>query len=643
MAQPSITFTRETILILDGTSGPGQAAVPYTLFYSSNAQLNQLFDYHTQRLNQLQVSELDENNDGISDFMIFTISIALHPFDSISRVRLGIFLRYDVEDKARLSMNTAAFIDESAAISCASLDVFGDLRILQRELLSPTADNYNYVNQIINYNLTSSGSETANLSWPRIVEAYEARGIRTKLEFAATPVWTSPRAINQPFVITGKIQYPSEVFKYKPTVAEVLKTAWIQYLSFFAVFYVLCRRAFSWAIESGLVASHVVVDVLPEKRNTQAFHGYSEPPLAAECSRLDVAVTKSACITEHFERRTSARATMQQQHPHMHEPGQTQSPDDTQLQQARKLQEQQSRLAFSHPVGYLLESASNPPLASVSTNQFSRKPSPSRLPHQPEQQSEQRSPPQNLLNAMIQQQQHQHQSHHNNQTANYFASSNQQLDSIISAPSTLSSLNPADLLSSQVIPLVGLGSVELRSQLSNTNSSLTSTASLNGGTDGSVGDGVRTNGNNKDAGSNGISSRGNLSSTSSIQMQKRDRGGSVDSARQQSVREDSTEIDDNDNAFEADDADDAAARKRRRNTEAARRSRQRKVQKIETLDFTVRVLQSEKKELEVRVAVLENEKATLLSRQKDLMERVGTLEQHLHEAHQAMLKMNSMK
>ncbi|KAJ3235467.1 hypothetical protein HDU78_005218 [Chytriomyces hyalinus] len=88
---------------------------------------------------------------------------------------------------------------------------------------------------------------------------------------------------------------------------------------------------------------------------------------------------------------------------------------------------------------------------------------------------------------------------------------------------------------------------------------------------------------------------------------------------------------------------DPSARKRRRNTEAARRSRLKKMQKIETLDATVMILQRDRKDLEVKVAVLENEKLTLLARQKDLMDRVTTLEQHLHEAHQAMLKMNSMK
>ncbi|KAJ3131943.1 hypothetical protein HK100_005855 [Physocladia obscura] len=119
---------------------------------------------------------------------------------------------------------------------------------------------------------------------------------------------------------------------------------------------------------------------------------------------------------------------------------------------------------------------------------------------------------------------------------------------------------------------------------------------------------------------------------------------------------------DDDNDSHNDNDDDPAAKKRRRNTEAARRSRLRKLQKVcpptrpknflhlllfaplqvESLDSTVRALQADKKDLEVKVAVLENEKLTLLSRQKDLMERVGTLEQHLHEAHQAMLKMNSL-
>ncbi|KAJ3202616.1 hypothetical protein HDU82_007229, partial [Entophlyctis luteolus] len=141
------------------------------------------------------------------------------------------------------------------------------------------------------------------------------------------------------------------------------------------------------------------------------------------------------------------------------------------------------------------------------------------------------------------------------------------------------------MLSNQGMPLGGMGSTGLNSGVSNSsNGSLSSTGSLTAlGSSGSISGEVQprdsSNSSSNNTTTTTTTTRGlsNLNSTVNIQMRKRGRGGSVDSVRQQSVREDSTEIDDNDNnAFDGDDADDAAARKRRRNTEAARRSRLRK-------------------------------------------------------------------
>ncbi|KAJ3191874.1 hypothetical protein HK101_007324 [Irineochytrium annulatum] len=77
--------------------------------------------------------------------------------------------------------------------------------------------------------------------------------------------------------------------------------------------------------------------------------------------------------------------------------------------------------------------------------------------------------------------------------------------------------------------------------------------------------------------------------------------------------------------------------KRRRNTEAARRSRQKKVLKLSSLEHVVKELEKQNASLTVKVAVLETEKSNLLTRQRELSDRVVQLEEQLAVAHQSLL------
>jgi len=79
--------------------------------------------------------------------------------------------------------------------------------------------------------------------------------------------------------------------------------------------------------------------------------------------------------------------------------------------------------------------------------------------------------------------------------------------------------------------------------------------------------------------------------------------------------------------------------KRQKNTEAARRSRSKKAELLGTLEVQVKELESNKSNLTVRLAVLENEKRGWLSREAELAERVRQLEYHLAETHRAMMNL----
>ncbi|KAJ3194484.1 hypothetical protein HDU67_004729 [Dinochytrium kinnereticum] len=81
--------------------------------------------------------------------------------------------------------------------------------------------------------------------------------------------------------------------------------------------------------------------------------------------------------------------------------------------------------------------------------------------------------------------------------------------------------------------------------------------------------------------------------------------------------------------------------KRKRNTEAARRSREKKNMKIADLENFCKRVEAHNTSLTVKVAVLENEKLSLLSRQRDLLARIAQLETQLQEAHRGLVALNN--
>jgi len=85
------------------------------------------------------------------------------------------------------------------------------------------------------------------------------------------------------------------------------------------------------------------------------------------------------------------------------------------------------------------------------------------------------------------------------------------------------------------------------------------------------------------------------------------------------------------------------ALKRKRNTEAARRSRQRKVQVLSALEDEVKALGAEKSTIQLRLAILENEKKSWMIRESELLTRVRDLEKQLSEGHQAIVTISALQ
>lgn len=89
-----------------------------------------------------------------------------------------------------------------------------------------------------------------------------------------------------------------------------------------------------------------------------------------------------------------------------------------------------------------------------------------------------------------------------------------------------------------------------------------------------------------------------------------------------------------------DDNQDLVVLKRQRNTDAARRSRQRKAQKMDTLEKRVLDLEADNERLRLRAAVAESERANIEAKEKRSRVRVLELERQLADTHKALLRYN---
>jgi hypothetical protein len=89
-----------------------------------------------------------------------------------------------------------------------------------------------------------------------------------------------------------------------------------------------------------------------------------------------------------------------------------------------------------------------------------------------------------------------------------------------------------------------------------------------------------------------------------------------------------------------DNTQDLVALKRQRNTDAARRSRQRKAQKMDSLEKRVMDLEAENERLRLRAAVAESERANIEAKEKRSRVRILELERQLADTHKSLLRYN---
>ncbi|XP_061327776.1 transmembrane protein 231 isoform X2 [Pezoporus flaviventris] len=155
-------------------------------------------------------------------------------------------------------MQSMAFLQYFSPVPGSQLYMNGDLKLKQRQLL-----NYCGLDTRYNVSLVNGASPFASdYDLTNIIAAYRDRNVTTVFS-DPNPLWMAGRATDTPFIINATIHYPVEVILYQPGFWEVIKFAWIQYVSILLIFLWVFGRIKMFIFQNHVLTTTSVTPVLP--------------------------------------------------------------------------------------------------------------------------------------------------------------------------------------------------------------------------------------------------------------------------------------------------------------------------------------------------------------------------------------------
>ncbi|XP_004842891.1 transmembrane protein 231 isoform X2 [Heterocephalus glaber] len=242
--QPTVRFLHQVLLV--ALLQPEQGGF---LSWSTFPAFNRLQGGRL-RVPLVSTREEDRNGDGKMDMLHFKLELPLQSTEHVLGVQLILTFSYQLHRMSTFVMQSMAFLQSSCVVPGAQLYVNGDLRLQQRQPLSYSGLDVRYNVSVING--TSPFAYDYDLT--RIVAAYQERNVTTVLN-NPNPIWLVGRASEAPFVINAVIRYPEEVISYQPGFWEMIKFAWVQYVSILLVFVWMFERIKIFVFQNQVVTT----------------------------------------------------------------------------------------------------------------------------------------------------------------------------------------------------------------------------------------------------------------------------------------------------------------------------------------------------------------------------------------------------
>jgi len=164
-------------------------------------------------------------------------------------------LEYSLQDTARFTTNATAIVHHSAGSSGSSLQYYGDLELRQHRALPSISEGTNGPSVLLGVSLATSAAQLAPAA---LIGRYMAYSDAVHLA-PRYPVWV-PGAGLRKFTASITMAARPTLVQFQPGIAETLKFAWVQYISFFIPLWYLLRQLKYFAAYFQITPCRVVVD-----------------------------------------------------------------------------------------------------------------------------------------------------------------------------------------------------------------------------------------------------------------------------------------------------------------------------------------------------------------------------------------------
>ncbi|KAF1397217.1 hypothetical protein FQV23_0007970, partial [Spheniscus humboldti] len=254
LEQPTVRFRYEVLFV--ATIGPGPGSF---LAWSTFPAFNRLQEDRL-RVPLVSTREEDKNQDGKMDQLHFKLELPLQPTEHVVGVQLILLFSYQLYRMSTLVMQSMAFLQFFSPVPGSQLYMNGDLKLNQRQLLNHCGLDTRYNVSVVNG--TSPFASDYDLT--NIIAAYWDRNVTTVFS-DPNPVWMTGRATDTPFIINATIpsSFSLTFFKYQPGFWEMIKFAWIQYVSILLIFLWVFGRIKMFVFQNQVLTTTPISPVLP--------------------------------------------------------------------------------------------------------------------------------------------------------------------------------------------------------------------------------------------------------------------------------------------------------------------------------------------------------------------------------------------
>ncbi|ORX80212.1 hypothetical protein BCR32DRAFT_268989 [Anaeromyces robustus] len=256
--QPQVSFKHELILLVEGIIEGTSPIETFSYVYGTYPGYNNFYKSNV-RVPLIKTSEIDINRDSLNDYMRFEISMPVFKNESVYRTRVAFVYDYQIPDFP-LIMESLGILDLSTPIPGSQVSVDGELLFIQNELLQMGTIRNKYNVACLNFT-NPWDYNMYNWSWETLIENYMERNEKTELK-VNYPIWKTEGSAED-FKITGKIRYNKQLIHYRPSLLEVLKNAWIQYLAFYILLGILLKPFKAFIFENQVIRTRMTVDRVP--------------------------------------------------------------------------------------------------------------------------------------------------------------------------------------------------------------------------------------------------------------------------------------------------------------------------------------------------------------------------------------------